>query len=278
MSRFQRGDLVETLVMSKGRGSRYWLPANIICQTAKNAYNLEIVGDVAQHYMVSKERKNVQTEKIRPLPKLHVGDRVRVDQNKNGYIRWIGCDKVFGNSIETRYGIQLDDARGFSDGTWKGKRFFHCNRWCGVFLKERERIKLMKSSQPNSSSTLTKKGAVQKSAQSKTNQAKTQERKGMVLSLPTSSEDDEKKSSLTISPRLYTEEEKEIRQTFKFFDTNKDRKIDAKELKKVMKQLGSEIDDAGVGLLVTDFDLNKSGTIEWDEFLKMMKQIGGLVS
>jgi len=278
MSHFNRGELVETLVMSKGRGSKYWLPATIINQTANKLYNLEIVGDVAQHYMVAKGRRNVQPSKIRPLPKLHVGDRVRVDQNKNGYIRWIGCHKLFGNSIETRYGIQLDEARGFSDGTWKGKRFFQCNRWCGVFLKERERIKLLQSSFPNSSSTLVKKGVVPKSAKSEAKLEKKEEHKGMALTLPLSAYDDEKKSSLTMSPRLFTEEEKEIRQTFKYFDTNKDRKIDAKELKHVMKQLGSEVDDAGVDLLVTDFDLNKSGHIEWDEFLKMMKQIGGLVS
>jgi len=276
MSRFNPGELVETLVMSRGRGSKYWLPATVISQSANKYYNLEIVGDVAQHYMVAKERRSVEPEKIRPLPKLHVGDRVRVDQNKNGKIRWIGCDKVFGNSIETRYGVELDEARGFSDGTWKGKRFFMCNRWCGVFLKERERIRLVKSSQPNSSSTLVKKTGLPKSGQSKVKPAKNQVPKNGPLTLMPLAQYDEKES-LPVSPRLHTEEEKEIRQTFKVFDTNKDRRIDAKELKHVMKQLGSEIDDAGVKLLLHDFG-NKSGTIEWDEFLKMMKEIGGLVS
>jgi len=266
MSSFNPGDLVETEVMSKRRGSKYWLPAIVVTRAANKSYNLEIVGEVASHYMVAKERKHVKPEKIRPLPKLHVGDRVRVDQNKNGYIRWIGCDKVFGNSIEPRYGIELDDARGFSDGIWKGKRFFTCNRWCGVFIKERERIWLLKSSQPNSSSKLVKKTAVPKSA-----------KKGGPLTLNPNVQYDEKESVIPVSPRLHTEEEKEIRNTFKIFDTNKDRKIDAAELKKVMKQLGSEIDDAGVKLLMQDFDLNNSGMIEWDEFLKMMKQIGGLV-
>jgi len=274
MSSYKSGDLVQTLVMSKGRGSRYWLPAIVVCQAANKSYNVNIVGDVASHYMVNKEWKRVQPDKIRPIPKLHVGDRVRVDQNKNGTIRWIGCDKVFGNSIEPRYGIELDEARGFSDGIWKGKRFFNCNRWCGVFIKERWRVKLVKSSQPNSSSQLVKKTAVPKSAKSNVKQAK----KGGPLTLSPNVQYDEKESPIPVSPRLHTEEEKEIRNTFKFFDTNKDRKIDAAELKKVMKQLGSEIDDAGVKLLLQDFDLNKSGMIEWDEFLKMMKQIGGLVS
>jgi len=277
MSQFNPGDLVETLVMSKGRGSKYWLPARVISQSSNRLFNLEIVGDIAQHYMVAKERKSVKPDKIRPPAKLHIGDEVRVDQNKKGKIRWIGCDKLFGNSIETRYGIELDEPRGFSDGTWKGKRFFRCNRWCGVFLKERERIRLVKSSQPNSSSTLVKKTTLQKLAQSKVKPLNNQIPKNGPSSLMPLAQYDEKESR-SVSPRLHTEEEKEIRTTFKFFDTNKDRKIDAKELKSVMKKLGSEIDDAGVQLLLRDFDLNKSGTIEWDEFLKVMKQIGGLVS
>jgi len=268
MSQYKTGDLVQTVVVSRRRGSSYWLPATIINQLANQSYNLEIVKDVAEHYMVAKDRKSVHCEKIRPLPDLHVGDRVRVDQNKNGYIRWIGCDQVFGNSKLVRYGIELDTARGFSDGTWRNKRFFECNRWCGVFLKERERIKLIKSSKPNSTSTLVKTAVVPKSASAKTT---------LVMNGLSKAQDDEKKSA-PLSPRLHTEEEKEIRQTFKFFDTNKDRKIDAKELKSVMKQLGSEIDDSGVQLLLNDFDLSKNGTIEWTEFLKMMKQIGGLVT
>jgi len=274
MSKFKPGELVQTLVMSKRRGSQYWLPATVINQMAKEAYNLEIVKEVAEHYMVAKDRKRVHLKEIRPLPKLHVGDRVRVDLNKNGYIRWIGSDKAFGNSEHVQYGIQLDNARGFSDGTWRGKRFFLCNRWCGVFIKERERITLLKSSQPNSTSTLVSKGAVPKSA-------KKGGPSGKLLNFTDSVVDDEKGNAGNpgfISPRLQTEEEKEIRMTFKFFDTNKDQKIDSKELKKVMKQLGSEIDDAGVELLVEYFDLNKNGTIEWEEFLKMMKAIGGVVS
>jgi len=270
MSQYKPGDLVQTKVMSKRRGSTYWLPATVINRMAKEAYNLELVKEVAEHYMVAKDRKSVPSKEIRQLPKLHTGDRVRVDLNKNGYIRWIGCDAVFGNSKHIQYGIQLDNARGFSDGTWRGKRFFLCNRWCGVFIKERERITLIKSSQPNSTSTLVNKGAVPTSAKKEVPKGKLLDFVGRV--------DDEKVSSGFISPRLHSEEEKEIRQTFKYFDTNKDQKIDAKELKKVMKQLGSEIDDAGVELLVEYFDLNKNGTIEWDEFLKMMKAIGGVVS
>jgi len=270
MSKFKPGELVETLVMSKRRGSKYWLPATVINQMANEAYNLEIVKEVAEHYMVAKDRKKVHLKEIRPLPKLHVGDRVRVDLNKNGYIRWIGCDKVFGNSEHIQYGIQLDNARGFSDGTWRGKRFFLCNRWCGVFIKERERITLLKSSQPNSTSTLVCKGAVPKSAEKRGPS-------GKLLNF-TDSVDDEKGTSGIISPRLQTEEEKEIRMTFKYFDRNKDQKIDSNELKQVMKQLGSEIDDAGVAVLVEYFDLNKNGTIEWAEFLKMMKAIGGVIS
>jgi len=277
MSKFKPGELVETLVMSKGRGSKYWLPATIISQSADRNYNLEIVDDVAKHYMVAKDWRSVKPDKIRPLPELHIGDRVRIDQTKNGYIRWIGCDQLFGNSRETRYGIELDEARGFSDGTWKGKRFFKCDRWCGVFLKERERIILVKSSQPSSKSTLVNKGVVGKSAP-KSLQSKGLAATNEKLSLRECTYSDDEKGSSVSSPRLHNEEEKEIRQTFKFFDTNKDKKIDATELKKVMKLLGSEIDDTGVNLLLNDFDLNNNGTIEWDEFLKMMKQIGGLVS
>jgi len=269
MSKFNPGELVETLVMSKRRGSRYWLPATVVDQLANQSYNLEIVNDIAEHYMVAKDRRCVHPEKIRPLPKLHVGDRVRVDHNKNGYIRWIGCDKLFGNSNHINYGVELDQARGFSDGTWKGKRFFRCNRWCGVFIKERERIQLLKSSQLNSSSELVKKGAVPKLAPKP---AENKVPTGAKSNISQVSLDDEK-DSIYISPRLHTEEDKEIRQTFKYFDRNNDSRIDAKELKQVMKQLGSEIDNAGVELLINYFDLNKNGTIEWDEFLKMMKEI-----
>jgi len=273
MSKYKPGELVQTLVMSKGRGSKYWLPAKVLSQTANMNYNLEIFDDIAKHYMVAKDWRSVKSEKIRPLPKLQIGDRVRIDQTKNGYIRWIGCDQLFGNSRQTRYGVELDEARGFSDGTWKGKRFFKCNRWCGVFLKERERIILIKSSQPNSKSTLVNKGVVPKSAPKtlvSTKDNKLSQRECTYSG-------DQKDSSVT-SFRPRDEEEKEIRETFKFFDTNKDKKIDTSELKNVMRMLGSEIDDAGVLLLLNDFDVNKNGTIEWDEFLTMMKQIGGFVS
>jgi len=172
-----------------------------------------------------------------------------------------------------RYGVELDKPLGYSDGTWKGKQFFQCNHWCGVFLKERERIMLIKSSQPNSKSMLVTGGVVLKSA------AKVLRNNGLAASKDnqlrrerTYSDDD--KESLVSSPRLLNEEDKDIRATFKFFDTNKDRKIDAKELQNVMKLLGSEIDDTCVKILMNDFDLNNNGTIEWDEFLKMMKQIG----
>merc|ERR1711879_500776 len=89
-------------------------------------------------------------------------------------------------------------------------------------------------------------------------------------------EDEHKYVPSPLSPRLKSKEETEIRQTFKFFDKNKDQRIDANELKEVMKYLGSEIDDLGVKLLMSDFDLNKNGTIEWAEFLTMMKQLGGI--
>lgn len=259
MSRFNPGDLVETLVISKSRGSKYWLPATVISQSANEFYNLELVAAAAEYYMVAQGRKSVAPDKIRPLAKLHVGDRVRVDQSKNGSIRWIGCDTQFGNNSETRYGVELDEAIGISDGTWKGKRFFQCKPWCAMFLKERERIRLVKSSQSNSRSTLLKKTVLQKSAQSDAKKALAQH---------------DEKDSLPAFSRNEAEEEKELRKTFNFFDTNKDKRIDAKELKNVMKQLGSEINDAGVQVLLKDFDLNNNGTIEWDEFLKMMKQFG----
>jgi len=273
MSRYNLGDLVETLVISKSRGSKYWLPATVTSKSDNKFYDLKVVESVAEHYMVAQERKSVEPEKIRLLAKLHVGDRVRIDQSKNGYIRWIGCDKQLGNSNETCYGVELDGAIGVSDGTWKGKRYFQCKPWCGMFLNERERIRLVKSSKSNSSSTLLKKTVLQKSPQSNIKTARNEVSKnGPLTSIPQAQHDE--KESLPAFSRNEAEEEKELRQTFNFFDTNKDDKIDATELMNVMKQLGSEIDDAGVNLLLDDFDLNKSGTIEWDEFLKMMKRIG----
>lgn len=290
--KWKAGQLVETLVKSKSRGSMYWLPARVV-KGADGTYDLKIPANMADRFGIKSLNSKVKLEKIRELTEISLGENVKVDENKNGIIRWVGVDKVFGSTKEKWYGVELTQGRGFSDGCWKGKRFFECNRWHGMFVK-RERLMAKggankpASARPQSSRLAGKKAPIKRAKledydangkpapRAAPKPADEKKVKEATLSLDNVEDEEEKYMPSPLSPRLKNQEETEIRQTFKFFDKNKDQRIDANELKEVMKHLGSEIDDLGVKLLMDDFDNNKNGTIEWGEFLTMMKELGGV--
>jgi len=280
--KWKAGELVETLVKSKSRGSMYWLPARVV-KNSDGFYDLKIQQNTADRFGIKSLNSKVKLEKIRELTAIQVGEKVKVDENKDGVVRWVGTDKVFGSTNESWYGVELSQGRGFSDGCWKGKRFFECNRWHGMFVK-RERLMAKGGASKKAARAPVKrakledyddKPAPKKAAAPKPAEEKKVKESEAPLSLD-NVQDDIPYIPSPLSPRLKNQEETEIRQTFKFFDKNKDQCIDESELKAVMKSLGSEIDDLGVKLLMADFDINKNGTIEWAEFLTMMKQIGGI--
>merc|ERR1719510_276456 len=122
----------------------YWLPARVV-KNENGLFDLKISGTTADRFGIKAMNKQIQMDKIRGLTAIEVGTQVRVDENKDGIVRWMGKDKVFGNLKYTWFGIELKQARGFSDGVWKGKRFFECNRWCGMFVK-RERLMVLTAS------------------------------------------------------------------------------------------------------------------------------------
>jgi Ca2+-binding EF-hand superfamily protein len=88
-----------------------------------------------------KERKkhlSKKSKKIEDADELKVADRVVVDKDKIGQIRWIGEDKTLGTGVH--YGVRLTEKRGVCNGTVKDVRFFWCPAAYGVVVPRR-RIK-----------------------------------------------------------------------------------------------------------------------------------------
>jgi len=61
-----------------------------------------------------------------------------------------------------------------------------------------------------------------------------------------------------------------IREAFKMFDADGSCEIDAKELKKLVKSLGLEMNNKKIKELMKKIDVNGSGTIDMEEFTQMM--------
>ncbi|XP_069477860.1 ubiquitin carboxyl-terminal hydrolase CYLD-like isoform X2 [Ambystoma mexicanum] len=69
---------------------------------------------------------------------LDVNSMVQLDlQNGNpasGIIRWTGFLDGLPHKMA---GVELDEDKGFTDGTWKGKRYFECPLKRGIFVKQK---------------------------------------------------------------------------------------------------------------------------------------------
>ncbi|XP_060681194.1 ubiquitin carboxyl-terminal hydrolase CYLD [Hemiscyllium ocellatum] len=67
---------------------------------------------------------------------LGVSSVVQIDMGKGqlmtGVIRWMGYLPEMVGEIA---GVELDEDRGLSDGTWKGHRYFHCAPKRGIFVR-----------------------------------------------------------------------------------------------------------------------------------------------
>ena len=63
----------------------------------------------------------------------------------------------------------------------------------------------------------------------------------------------------------------ELLEAFKTFDKNGDGKISHSELKIVMKNMGSNMDDAEIAMMITAADLDGDNQISFEEFKQMMK-------
>ncbi|ETO30119.1 hypothetical protein RFI_07002 [Reticulomyxa filosa] len=72
------------------------------------------------------------TAPLRKDDQLQVGDRVVVDKDKNGQVKWIGEHQVLGTG--KHYGIRLTEKRGLCNGTYKEVKFFWCPDNYGVLV------------------------------------------------------------------------------------------------------------------------------------------------
>ena len=77
---------------------------------------------------------------------------------------------------------------------------------------------------------------------------------------------------------LTKEQISEFKEAFSMFDENKDGKITAKELLKVMRSLGQNPTEAELQNMINDVDIDGSGNIEFDQFasfaLRLFSQEG----
>lgn len=69
--------------------------------------------------------------------------------------------------------------------------------------------------------------------------------------------------------KLVTEEE-EIYRAFKLFDLNGDGKITSAELRKMMRNLGSDLSEDEVELLIREADYDGNGELDLEEFTRFM--------
>lgn len=81
---------------------------------------------------VTKRSTQVQLDEV--LVPFRLGDRVILIDGRTGIIRWMGCLNSRTPQLDLAVGIQLDDAAGEHDGTYRGKRYFHCPQYHGTII------------------------------------------------------------------------------------------------------------------------------------------------
>ena len=69
---------------------------------------------------------------------------------------------------------------------------------------------------------------------------------------------------------MTSDQQKEFRDTFEFFDVDKGGDVDNRELGLMFRQLGLTPSDEEVERMIADFDYDHSGTIDFEEFCGMM--------
>lgn len=66
--------------------------------------------------------------------------------------------------------------------------------------------------------------------------------------------------------------EDELAKAFKVFDDDSSGKITVKNLRRVAKELGEDVDDAELAAMIEEFDTNGDGVIDEREFLAIMEK------
>uniref|UniRef100_A0A1I8G5J3 Calmodulin n=1 Tax=Macrostomum lignano TaxID=282301 RepID=A0A1I8G5J3_9PLAT len=65
--------------------------------------------------------------------------------------------------------------------------------------------------------------------------------------------------------------DRELKDAFDFFDIDNDGRISSVELHKVLRFLGTKVNEEEVKTMIADVDTNGNGTVEFNEFLRMMR-------
>jgi len=190
-----------------------------------------------------KERKKKLAElskKLEDTDELKVGDRVVVDKDKIGQIRWIGEDKALATG--THYGVRLTEKRGVCDGTFKDVKFFWCPEAYGVIV-QRRRIKALYTADDFDFST---------------------EERPVDPAIAAIAE---KKAEI-----------KRMKMKFREMDTSGDLALDIKEFTKLVtgkEGLFPSMTEKEVKRLFDEIDGTKSGSVSYAEFDAWAKGVGG---
>ena len=63
----------------------------------------------------------------------------------------------------------------------------------------------------------------------------------------------------------------EIKKAFKLFDDDNTGKISLRNLKRVAKEIGEDMDDEELQAMISEFDLDQDGEIDEKEFISIME-------
>jgi len=180
-----------------------------------------------------------QTKAINDDTKLKVGDRVIVDNDKKGQIKWIGEHKVLG--LGTWYGVRLVEKRGDCNGTWKDNKFFYCPHGHGIIV-QKKRIKNLYLK--NDFDFMNEKEI---------------------------KNDDTTKAIMENRLKL-----SKLKSKFRDMDKDGNKLVDVNEFGKIVKDAFSNLTNNEVKKLFEEVDVSKSGSISYAEFDSWIKKLGGL--
>eukprot|EP01084_Bolivina_argentea_P255992 430824_1 len=101
--------------------------------TANNIRYFECTNNHGIFVKVQKIKKSEATQLNAVLPRVSIGDRVKVkDKRQHGILRFVGITEFDKGSF---YGVELEEPLGENDGSVNDRQYFECSDYYGIFCK-----------------------------------------------------------------------------------------------------------------------------------------------